>query len=180
MKCTGRCVGISKDFLSGKFQIVLSVNEQEVVTSQYDKIKDVDVDIEVKRHRNRRSLDANAYSWVLLDKMAKERRTTSEELYEQMLCRYGYPLYDDGGKPVMVSLVSTISTSQLGIHLKPIGQGHVGDKLFNHYKVIRGQSDYNTMEMSTFIDGLVDEAKMLGIETLTYDELERMKAAWKA
>ena len=89
MKCTGRCVGISKDFLSGKFQIVLSVNEQDVVTSQYEKIKDVDVDIEVKRHRNRRSLDANAYSWVLLDKMAKELRTTSEELYEQMLCRYG-------------------------------------------------------------------------------------------
>lgn len=52
--------------------------------------------------------------------------------------------------------------------------------LINDYKVIRGQSDYNTMEMSTFIDGLVDEAKMLGIETLTYDELERMKAAWKA
>lgn len=180
MKCTGRCVGVSKDLISGKYQIVLSVNEESAIMSQYDQIKDVDVDIEVKKHRKKRSLDANAYSWVLLDKMAKVLRTTSEELYEQMLRQYGYPLYDEEEKPVMISLLSTIDVSLLDMHLKLVGKGHVGDKLFHHYKVIRGQSDYDTKEMSTYIDGLVDEAKALGIETLTPDELERMKATWKA
>ena len=81
---------------------------------------------------------------------------------------------------MILSLKADIDTSVLDIHLKMIGEGHVQGKLFKHYKVIRGQSAYDTKEMSTFIDGIVSEAKELDIETLTPDEIERMKAAWKA
>ena len=41
-----------------------------------------------------------------------------------------------------------------------------------------GSSTYNTKEMSVLIDGIVYEAKELGIETLPPDELERMKVEW--
>lgn len=180
MKCTGRCLGVSRDYITGKYQLMLEVNESSTITSQYDSIKDIPVDIEVKKHRKKRSLDANAYSWVLIGKIAKEIGSTEEDIYEEMLRSYGYPLYDDNDRPVMISLVADTPIQNLGIHLKLIGEGHVGDKLFKHYKVIRGQSTYDTKEMSTFIDGIVYEAKELGIETLTPDELERIKAAWKA
>lgn len=44
---------------------------------------------------------------------------------------------------------------------------------------MRGSHTYDTKEMSRLIDGTVEEAKELGIETLTPDQVERMKQAWK-
>ena len=43
-----------------------------------------------------------------------------------------------------------------------------------------GSSSYNTKQMASFIDYVVQEAKELGIQTETPDEIERMKALWKA
>jgi hypothetical protein len=45
---------------------------------------------------------------------------------------------------------------------------------------LRGSHTYDTKEMSRLIDGVVEAAKELGIETLTPEQLERMKAAWKS
>lgn len=174
---TGELSGVSKDIVKGGYNISFSVSE---LPSGIDNISNTKLTITAKRYRKKRSLDANAYSWVLIDKMAKVLRSTSEEVYEEMLRRYGYPLYDADEKAVIISLKADIDIATLDIHLKLIGEGHVQDKLFKHYKVIRGQSTYDTKEMSVFIDGIVSEAKELGIETLTPDELERMKAAWKA
>ena len=173
----GELSGVSKDIVTGGYNIVFSTGE---LPAGVNDISGAKLTVTAKKYRKKRSLDANAYSWVLLDKMAKALGSTSEEVYEEMLRRYGYPLYDEDEKPVIISLKAGTDISALDIHLKLIGEGHVQDKLFKHYKVIRGQSTYDTKEMSTFIDGIVSEAKELGIETLTPTELERIKAAWKA
>jgi hypothetical protein len=39
---------------------------------------------------------------------------------------------------------------------------------------------YDSKEMNALIAGTVDEAKELGIEVLTPDELERMEMKWKS
>ena len=177
MEFIGQLSGVSKDIVTGGYNIMFSTSE---LPSGVNDISGAKLTVTAKKYRKKRSLDANAYSWVLLDKMAKALGSTSEEVYEEMLRRYGYPLYDEDEKPVIISLKAGTDISALDIHLKLIGEGHVQDKLFKHYKVIRGQSTYDTKGMSTFIDGIVSEAKELGIETLTPDELERIKAAWKA
>ena len=46
------------------------------------------------------------------------------------------------------------------------------------YKVYRGSHTYDTKEMSALIDGTVADAKELGIETATPNELMRMKQEW--
>ena len=46
------------------------------------------------------------------------------------------------------------------------------------FKLIRGSSQYDSKEMSDFIKGVVEEAKLLGIETMTPDELAEMNARW--
>lgn len=48
----------------------------------------------------------------------------------------------------------------------------------SYYHVWVGSSQYNTREMSILIDGIVSEAKELGIETATPDELAQMKSLW--
>lgn len=180
MRFTGKLQNIVKDWQSGQFHITFTMNEADAVNS-IKEIKDCEkLSIEAKKYRQKRSLDANAYSWVLIDKIAKSLSSTSEDVYEEMLRRYGYPLYDEDDKPVVISIKAEVDVSVMDVHLKLIGEGHVADKLFKHYKVLRGQSTYDTKEMSTFIDGIASEAKELGIETLTPAELERIKAAWKA
>lgn len=174
---TGKLSGVSKDIVNGGYNIIFSTPE---LPSGINDIAGAKLTVTAKEYRKRRSLNANSYSWVLLDEIAKTVGSTSEEIYEEMLRRCGYPLYDEDGNPVIISLEAKIDISVMDIHLKLIGEGYVNDKLFKHYKVIRGQSTYDTKEMSTFIDEIVSEAKGLGIETLTPDELERMKAAWKA
>ena len=50
--------------------------------------------------------------------------------------------------------------------------------MFEHFRFWVGSSEYNTQEMSVLIDGIVQEAKQLGIETLTPMELARLKDEW--
>ena len=64
------------------------------------------------------------------------------------------------------------------MHTIAIGYRTVNRKEFTHYAVIRGSHTYNTKEMSILIDGTVDEAKGLGIETIPPDELKLMLSKW--
>ena len=65
-----------------------------------------------------------------------------------------------------------------GIHVKPIGY-EVDDKgEWVRLALMRGSHTYDTKEMSRLIDGTVEEAKELGIETMTPDQIERMKSLW--
>ena len=66
-------------------------------------------------------------------------------------------------------------------HLAPTSQVRIGNDGIEYrtYKMIRGSHTYNTEEMSHLIDGIVSEAKELGIETLPPDEIERMMSTWQ-
>ena len=49
---------------------IISFSTKTDFTEAFDTLKDFDVDVEIKRHRQKRSLDANAYCWVLCEKIA--------------------------------------------------------------------------------------------------------------
>ncbi len=50
----------------------------------------------------------------------------------------------------------------------------------SHWAVIRGSHTYDNKEMSALIDGTVEDAKEMGIETLSPGEIERLKALWNS
>ena len=62
---------------------LLTISTRENVGALYDELHEVDVDVTVKKHREKRSLDANAYSWVLLDKLAEATGTPKSEIYRR-------------------------------------------------------------------------------------------------
>ena len=68
---------------------------------------------------------------------------------------------------------------QEAVHARWIGMKEENGKEVNFYKIYRGSHTYDTKEMSYLIDGTVEEAKEHGIETMTPDELERMKQSWQ-
>lgn len=127
---------------------------------------------EIKEHKEKRSLTANAYAWVLLSKIADVFRKSKEEVYLEYLKQYG--------QSEVVSVLEHIDVTGYFKYYEEIGTGTVNGKKFKHYRIIKGSSEYNTKEMAIFIDGIVEEAKQMDIETLPPAELERLKERWKA
>lgn len=185
MKCTGRIQNIAKDWQSGKLLVTLAINEASAIT-EIDKIKDVEkLSIEAKKYREKRSLDANAYYWQLVTQIAEAINSSTSFVHNYLLRKYGQVLIIDD-KMAFVVLPDTDEASRKAdeadtFHVKPTSQVKVGKdgKMYRTYIMLRGSSDYNSYEMSKLIDGCVSEAKYLGIETLTPEELERMKVAMK-
>ena len=134
--------------------------------------------VKIKKYHKRRSLNANSYAWVLMTEIAQVLRTSADEVYEEMLRRYGTNATDKNGDLITMSIPAGADISGLGIHCAYIGKGIAGGKEFDHYRLIKGSSQYNTKEMSILIDGIVSEATELKIPTMTPGELERIKEQW--
>ncbi len=175
MNFTGKIQNIAKDWNTGKFHITFSVNEPSAI-NQVDSILECEkLSIEAKKYREKRSLDANAYAWVLFTKIAEAVQSSKDEIYEDMLQKYGYIYQDDEGY-ITVTVKAEVDMSKIQGHWK----FYKSNGRFSSYLMIKGSSEYDTAEMARFIDAVVQEAKGLGIETATPAEIERMKAAWKS
>lgn len=155
------------------------------VTFEVDAVDEVrglegELEITVKRYRVKRSLNANAYFHVLVGKIADVLGISKPRAKNILLGRYGQrEILDD--KPLIISVVSEADLYEReDIHCIPVGHGHVEGREFTHWAVVRPSHTYDTAEMSRLIDGTVSEAKELEIETLTPNEIERMKNAWQS
>lgn len=130
------------------------------------------LDVEIKVHRNRRSLNANAYLWVLLGKLADVLHTNKDDLYLLMLERYGVFTHIIV-KPEAVERVKAEWRT-----VRELGKGRVGNLEGVQLQCYFGSSTYNTKEMATLIDGVVSECRDVGIETIPDEELQSMKNEW--
>lgn len=121
---------------------------------------------EVKEYHPKRSLNANAYAWALIGQIADVLRKSKEEVYFEMLKSYGQSEF--------VSVRSDIDVKGYFKYYEEYGKGHVEGREFTHYKVYKGSSEFDSREMSILLDGIIQEAKAQGIETITPAEKERM------
>lgn len=132
--------------------------------------KVLQVQINVKRKK--RSLDANAYLWVLLGELARVLHTDKDELYLQMLERYGVYTHIVV-KPQAVEKVKAEwkAVRELG----PVTiNGQTGIQLQCYF----GSHTYDSKEFSRLLDGVIDECRALGLETRSDAELDRMLEEW--
>ena len=172
MECTGKIQNVSRDWQTGQFQITFTLNEASAI-NEIEKIKDCQkLSIRAVKYRKKRSLDANAYLWVLLQKMAEVLHQDKWNIYLEMLGRYGVFTHIIV-KPNVVEKVKEEWRTD-----KELGEVCVNGTTGIQLQCYFGSSTYNSKEMSVLIDGVVSEAKEMGIETLPPDELERMKATW--
>lgn len=172
MNFTGEIQSITKDWKTNKFVISFTMNESLPV-DEVNGLMNTLLSVEAKKWRKKRSLDANAYCWVLMTKIAEVVGSSKEEIYEEMLQKYGYLLKDDEGY-IVVTVKSDFAMEKMQGHWK----FYKSNGKFSSYLAIKGSSEYDTKEMAHFIDQVVLEAKELGIETLPPDELQRMKEMW--
>jgi hypothetical protein len=151
MEFTGTIKNISNDFITNEVSITFSVNEKSNVTAEYEKLKDCQkLKIKVDKYRAKRSLDANAYAWAIISKIATELKSDKDSVYEIMLQKYGTPYLDENGSSEKISVLSNVDLSKLHIHTKFIGKGYVSGKEFSHYILIKGSSEYDTRNVSFY------------------------------
>lgn len=172
MECTGKLQSVNRDWKSGKIIISFELNEEP--TDAINAIASCEkLSITAKKFRQKRSLDANGYCWALMTKIADAINSSKDEVYEEMLQKYGY-LYQDEDGYIPVTVKSGVDMSKIQGHWKFFKS----NGKFDSYLMIKGSSEYDSAEMAKFIDRIVEEAKDLGIETATPAELERMKEQW--
>lgn len=132
----------------------------------------------VKPYRKRRSLNANAYAWALLDKLAEALGQSKEELYREII-------RDMGG----VSETMAVRADAIPAWTRAWCSGHTGrmcedlgtnaaDPGYHNLVCYYGSSDYDTAQMARFIDLLVQECENQGIETISDQERSLLLEAW--
>lgn len=136
---------------------------------------------DVIEHKEKRSLSQNSYYWVLLGKVADKLRISKTRLHNDMLRNYGQRMMIDEKCAYLPVPDTEEAEDQVNendkVHLKPTSSITVGKDgvTYRYYVMLRGSHDYNTKEMSILLDGLIQEAKQLDIETLTPEQLADMR-----
>ena len=145
-----------------------------------DLSKDYEVKIELVKKK--RSGNANSYLWVLLKELARKLDKPYTELYKEFIREYGdYTMVLLRSEAVDEFMKNWKNRKSKNSKANEDGWwcDSVGEK--NGYTTLKcyaGSSSYDTVRMSRLIDGVVAECKAQGIETMTPNELEKLKQQW--
>lgn len=132
-------------------------------------------DCTIEEHRQKRSLNANSYFHLLVDKLAKHFKLSAEVMKKQMVLDYGAIAYDSRGKKVGIKIPKAVNIEDFYPYAKWFGEE--GD--LNYYIFYKRTHTLDSKEMATLIDGVVAECKDVGIETLDEIELKKIVDKWR-
>lgn len=135
---------------------------------------------QIKEVKRKRSLDANAYLWVLIGKLSAALKLPPQEVYRDCI-------HDIGGNYTVLPIRNDAVDEWCNTIWPGKGLGWITDNLgpskipgYTNIVCYYGSSVYDTKTMARLIDLVVEECKAQNIETLPPDELERMESLWKA
>lgn len=169
MEFIGKFKGISTDWKSGETLITFSMDDKKKM-AEVDKLGDAKLSIEAKKHREKRSIDANAFAWVLLGKIAEAIKDDKWNVYIRMLKRYSN---DYVTLQIREDALERFKTEWRAV--EDLGEVRSG---VHQVLAFYGSHTFDSHQMATFIDGIISECELLDIETATPDELARMKSLW--
>ena len=157
----------------GDWEITFSTKED--FSQAYDDLKDNPVSVEIKKASAKRSRDANAFAWVLIDKIAEKMHISKVDVYRNAI-------REIGGVSEMVCVQDkAVERLREGWQKNGIGwqTETMPSKLPGCTNVILyyGSSTYDTAQMSRLLDLIIQEAEQLGIPTLR-DEADALLGKW--
>lgn len=135
------------------------------------------MELEIRPKKRRRSLDANAYCWVICQKIAETIGSTKELVYREFIKRVGQfeilPIKDEAvdrwievwGSKGVGWIAEVLDDSKL--------QGY--KKVISYY----GSSVYSVDEMRVLLDEIVRECHALGLETDDPAQIESLLKTWE-
>ena len=166
-----------KDIMRGRNgEWVVSFATPTDVSGLFDELAGKDVNIEIKKQAKHRSLDANAYCWVLIDKIAEKTGLRKVDVYRHAIKEIG------GVSDVICVQDKAVDRLREGWEKNGIGwqTDTMGSKVEGCKKVVLyyGSSVYDSKQMAQLIDSLIQDAESLGIPTLTDEQAARLVNRW--
>lgn len=143
-----------------------------------------DVELTATKWSDKRSGNANKYFHVLCSKIADALGTSNTYAKNLLLCEYGQYLTEGGEILTYTTKAPQEYIMELpDIHLKYsqdviVTKSDGAQEEQFEYFIMRGSSSFNRAEMQRLIQGAVDKAKELNVDTLTPEEMEKLLAAW--
>lgn len=170
---TGRLSGFTMN-RDGSQNITVTVTSD--FSKEYDELKDHEINVDIKKFSKRRSLDANAYAWMIIDKIAEKTKIKKSEVYRNAI-------REIGGVSTIIC-VKDVAADSLCNNWSSHGTGWMTEKSKSkipgctNVTLWYGSSVYDSRQMSALIDSLVQDAEALGIPTITEKEKEILLGRW--
>ena len=177
MKMTGRILMANIGIMTNKPGLMLEINERNEFKALVDELADKEkLSIEIKPYRERRSLDANAYFWVLCDKLAEKLRKSKTEIYRELIREIG------GVSETVCVVNSAVERFRANWQAKGLGwQTEATESKIEgctNVTVYFGSSTFDKDQMARLLDLTIQECREQGIPTDTPDQIAEMKARW--
>ena len=161
--------------------VTFELNEKFPALQMVDELHNEEkLTIKVSKATKKRSLDANSYYWLLLDKLSKVLKISKPHCHNLMLRRYGVAEDFDGQVAYWV-LPDTDEAERKAdeaetYHIRPTSQVKEGKDgvMYRTYILLKGSHDYTREEFTTLLEGLIDECRNVGIETMLQENVDSL------
>lgn len=163
--------------MTGKISNIMQIGKDIIVTivTSSCEFQGNEV-VEVKKQSKKRSLSANAYFHVLSDKIADAIGVSKAHAKNFLLARYGQRELDEDGNYITLAVKEGIDLSEReDIHTALVDRDLIKGEWYDIYAVVRPSHTYTSAEFNSLLIGTTAEAKELGIETMTPQEIARLE-----
>ena len=174
----GKLKDLSVDFKNNQANLTLSIPNKQMAMAMFDQLSTAEkLSIKLGKYRNKRSLDANAYFFCLVDKLSEKIGIPKTEIYR----RY---IKEIGGVSETVC-VKNEAVDKLCEGWKHNGIGWQTDTMPSKIKgctnviLYYGSSTYDVHQMKRLIDMAVQDCVAVGIDVRTPDEIANMLSLWE-
>lgn len=164
-------IGIDKE--TGQAKITLLFENKDIL-EQVEELQKNKIVVEIKKWFKKRSKNANAYLWALIEKLSQKLNLSRKETYRKHIYEAG--TYQDLLMPEEAMQRFTKIWEEKGL-------GWFCEKAVNEYGeiVLRayfGSSTYNTKEMTRLLDSVIQDCKSQNIETKPQEEIDSLLRSW--
>ena len=160
---------------------VLTGKALDIVTYLMSADKEVLWDLSLHKDKRKRSIDSNNFFHKLCDELRQKLGISMARCKNHLIADYGQVMYLEDDVPLIykTNAPEEYMMELETIHTKCIKVTEENGKPVYFYRVYRGSSTYNSIEMNALIKGTVAECEAQGISTATPAEIAHMAMLWE-
>lgn len=157
--------------------ITLELNERIPALKMVDELHGEEkLSIKIAKFKKKRSLDANAYAWVLISRLAEKLNIPKTDIYRQAIKEIG------GNSDTVCIQDKAVQSLCDGWERNGIGwqTETIPSKIEGCTNVILyyGSSTYDSAQMHRLLEFILQECRQLNIEVKSKEELDSLLSQW--
>ena len=157
--------------------ITIELNERIPALKMVDDLHSEEkLSIKISKFKKKRSLDANAYCWVLITKLSEKLKIPKTDIYRQAIKDIG------GNSDIVCVQDKAVKSLCEGWERNGIGwqTDTTPSKIEGCTNVVLyyGSSTYDAVQMSLLVNHIIEECRLQGIETKSAEEVCSLLSQW--